>query len=205
MDSWTSTLQGLADGAGDTFDLRPLLQDYFLEQVVTKGRAEALQASQDWLQTKECCGSSTTCHLDLLDLQDLIDSASSPSGLPPSTFLKIQLRCSVSQPRHKDLDAPSSDPSPESLEDFFEDVKRTFAHLVDGLGDLEWNKLPELVQEHIKNNPKMTAFQVVTLLVPLGGPGLVYGPVLKGLGMAKVGTAAGKKRRSCFPWTSLTL
>jgi len=75
----------------------------------------------------------------------------------------------------------------------FEKAKQLFGHAVQGLKNVKWEELPDHVKEHIKNNRKMTAFQVATFLVSII-PGLVAGPVLGIMGFSKLGPVAGMSR-----------
>lgn len=185
MDTWLSTF---AIGTSGTYDLRALLHDCS-KQVATEGRAESAQHSTHWIEN--CCESSSNCHLDPLNVKFLIGSATTPSELCQSTFLRVQLQCSVSQPSCCEGQCKIPlDASPQNLEEFFEDVKSNFGHLVEGLSDLEWNKLPDLVKEHIKNNPKMTAVHAVSLIVGFT-PGLVWGPAFTSLGFTSLGPMVG--------------
>lgn len=78
----------------------------------------------------------------------------------------------------------------ETGESTFERAKRDFNKFATGLEHVTWDKLPEGVKNHIKKNPKMTAFQVAMLVVALV-PGLVIAPVLGAVGFSSVGPVAG--------------
>lgn len=81
----------------------------------------------------------------------------------------------------------------DAVKDAFEAIQRFVRHLVVGLQKLKWEDVPPKAKEHIKNNPKMSAFQALFMLL-LSVPGLVVGPVLAAMGFGSAGPLAGKVR-----------
>lgn len=81
----------------------------------------------------------------------------------------------------------------DAAKDAFEAIQRFVRHLVVVLQKLKWEDVPQKAKEHIKNNPKMSAFQALSMLL-LSVPGLVVGPVLAAMGFGSAGPLAGKVR-----------
>lgn len=81
----------------------------------------------------------------------------------------------------------------DAAKDAFEAIQRSVGHLVVGLQELKWEDVPQKAKEHLKNNPKMSAFQALSVLLLLV-PGLVVGPVLTAIGFGSAGPLAGKLR-----------
>lgn len=81
----------------------------------------------------------------------------------------------------------------DAAKDAFEAIQRFVRHLVVGLQKHKWEGVPQKAKEHIKNNPKMSAFQALSMLL-LSVPGLVVGPVLAAMGFGSAGPLAGKLR-----------
>ncbi|KAK4954824.1 hypothetical protein LTR10_007016 [Elasticomyces elasticus] len=78
----------------------------------------------------------------------------------------------------------------ETAKAAFEMVQKLFGHLISGLKELKWEQLPHHVQEHIRNNPMMSAFQIVMVIIAVA-PGLVVAPALGLLGFSSIGPVAG--------------
>ncbi|TKA67504.1 hypothetical protein B0A55_08429 [Friedmanniomyces simplex] len=78
----------------------------------------------------------------------------------------------------------------ETAKTAFEYAQKAFGHLVGSLHQIKWDELPKHIQEHIKNNPKMSAFQIVMLIIAVV-PGLVVAPTLGMLGFSGSGPVAG--------------
>ena len=76
----------------------------------------------------------------------------------------------------------------ESAKAAFEAAKDVFGNLIEGLEHVTWDQLPKPVKEYIKAHPKLTAAQLVVLVVP----GLVLTPALGALGFTAIGPAAGE-------------
>lgn len=72
----------------------------------------------------------------------------------------------------------------------FEAAQKGIGHASKGLAHIKWEELPSRVKEHITNDPKTTAFQLVMLLVT-AVPGLVVTPVLGAIGFSSIGPLAG--------------
>lgn len=81
----------------------------------------------------------------------------------------------------------------DAAKDAFEAIQRSVGHLVVGLQELKWEDVPQKAKEHLKNNPKMSAFQALSVLLLLV-PGLVVGPVLAA---TLVSVALGRLQVSC--------
>jgi len=79
----------------------------------------------------------------------------------------------------------------EAARKAFEFAQQAFGHLVSGLRDIKWDELPVHIKEHIKKNPKMSAFQIAMIVMAVV-PGLVVAPVLGLLGFGSLGPVAGK-------------
>ena len=73
----------------------------------------------------------------------------------------------------------------------FETAKQRFGGVVGGLKNLKWESIPEPARKYIEAHPKLTALQVVLVLLTLC-PGLVVAPVLGFLGFSSIGPVAGK-------------
>ncbi|KAK0939584.1 hypothetical protein LTR29_008833 [Friedmanniomyces endolithicus] len=78
----------------------------------------------------------------------------------------------------------------EAARKAFEFAQQAFGHLVSGLRDIKWDELPVHIKEHIKKNPKMSAFQIAMIVMAVV-PGLVVAPVLGLLGFGSLGPVAG--------------
>ncbi|KAK3652059.1 hypothetical protein LTR56_003284 [Elasticomyces elasticus] len=78
----------------------------------------------------------------------------------------------------------------ETAKAAFETVQKLFGHLVSGLKDIKWETLPLHAKDHIKNNPGMSAFQIVMVIIAVA-PGLVVAPALGLLGFSSIGPVAG--------------
>ncbi|KAK5703974.1 hypothetical protein LTR97_002987 [Elasticomyces elasticus] len=68
----------------------------------------------------------------------------------------------------------------------FEMVQKLFGHLISGLKNVRWEDLPQGTRDHIANNPKMCAVQIVMVLTAVV-PGLVMAPGLAALGFGALG------------------
>jgi len=73
----------------------------------------------------------------------------------------------------------------------FEAAKKALGYLVNGLQNIHWEDLPGNIKDHIGKNPKMTAFQIVMLIIAFV-PGLVVAPALAAMGFGSAGPVAGK-------------
>jgi hypothetical protein len=78
----------------------------------------------------------------------------------------------------------------EKARKLFEATKERFGQEFPGLANLTWEQVRDRVVQHVQEHPKMTAFQLVTLLFP----GLIAGPLFAVLGFSGVGPVAGLSR-----------
>lgn len=89
------------------------------------------------------------------------------------------------------MPSTAADNSKDNGQVAFEAAKEKLGHLAEGLKDLKWENIPSAVAEHIKENPKMSALQLVCLLVTVL-PSLVAAPALLALGFSSSGPVGGK-------------
>ncbi|KAK0346383.1 hypothetical protein LTR91_011883 [Friedmanniomyces endolithicus] len=75
----------------------------------------------------------------------------------------------------------------EAAKKAFGFAPQAFGHLVSGLREIKWD---EHIKGHIKKNPKMSAFQIVMIVMAVV-QGLVIAPVLGLLGFGSLGPVAG--------------
>ncbi len=76
----------------------------------------------------------------------------------------------------------------EAAKKAFGFAPQAFGHLVSGLREIKWD---EHIKGHIKKNPKMSAFQIVMIVMAVV-QGLVIAPVLGLLGFGSLGPVAGE-------------
>ncbi|KAF2769476.1 hypothetical protein EJ03DRAFT_351216 [Teratosphaeria nubilosa] len=92
----------------------------------------------------------------------------------------------ASPTKHHDIGKDIEETAKNAIENF----KNTFGNAVVGLQHIKWEELPEHAKDYIKNNPKMTAFQILSLLLCLI-PGLIVTPLLGIMGFSGIGPVAG--------------
>lgn len=75
----------------------------------------------------------------------------------------------------------------------FEVAKGLYGKAVKGLKDLKWENVPAPVRRYVQEHPKLSAIQLVMLLI-LTVPGLAVTPLLGWMGFSSIGPVAGKRK-----------